>query len=118
MPFMRFLAVIVIGVVFLVALVFSYQNRDQMASLTFGSLRTDPMPVFIIILGAFLAGVVFTSIIGIIEGMKMRVSNARLKRKARKLQSEVDALRNLPLTGPVDDDRSPTPTLSDEDSAL
>ncbi|HEY3174547.1 MAG TPA: LapA family protein [Candidatus Polarisedimenticolia bacterium] len=118
MPFMRFLALILIIVLFCAALVFAYQNKDQTASLTFGSITTDPLSVFIIILGAFLVGVVFTSIIGIIEGMKLRLSNARLKRKVKKLQAEVDALRNLPLTGPTDMDRSAAPDLSDEDSAL
>ena len=119
MPLMRFLALVVIIAVFCAALVFTYQNKDQTASLTVGSFRTDPLPVFMIILGAFLVGVVFTSVIGIIEGMKMRVGNTRLKRKIKKLQSELDALRNLPLTGPVDADRSPeAPTFSDEDSAL
>ena len=118
MPFMRFLALILIIVVFCAALIFTYQNKDQTASLTFGGISTDPLPVFIIILGAFLVGVVFTSIIGIIEGMKLRLGHARLKRKVKKLQSEVDALRNLPLTGPADVERSPVPDLSDEDSAL
>ena len=50
--------------------------------------------------------------------MKLRLGHARLKRKVKKLQSEVDALRNLPLTGPADVERSPVPDLSDEDSAL
>ena len=119
MPFMRFLALILIIGVFCAALVFTYQNKDQTASLAFGSFRTEPLPVFMIILGAFLVGVVFTSVIGIIEGMKQRMGNARLKRKVKKLQSELDSLRNLPLGGPVDDDRSPTmPIVSDEDSAL
>ena len=116
---MRFLALILIIVVFCAALIFTYQNKDQTAALAFGSYRTEPMPIFMIILGAFLVGAVFTSVIGIIEGMKMRVSNARLRRKIKKLQSEVDNLRNLPLTGPVEGDRSPVaPTFSDEDSAL
>ena len=119
MPFMRFLALVVIIAVFCAALVFTYQNKDQSASLAFGSFRTDPLPLFMVILGAFLVGVVFTSVIGIIEGMKMRVGNTRLKRKIKRLQTELDAMRNLPLTGPVDDDRSPVaPTYSDEDSAL
>src|SRR6267142_6501318 len=116
---MRFLALILIIVVFCAALIFTYQNKDQTAALAFGSYRTEPMPIFMVILGSFLVGAVFTSVIGIIEGMKMRVSNTRLKRKIKKLQSEVDNLRNLPLTGPVEDDRSPLPpTYSDEDSAL
>ncbi len=118
MPFMRFLALILIIAVFVGALAFAIQNNDQTATLRLGSWRTDPLPVFAIILGAFLVGVVFTSLIGVIEGMKLRVNNARLKRKVKKLQSEVDALRNLPLGGPVEQERSPLPPLSDEDSAL
>ena len=116
---MRFIAVILIIAIFCAALVFSYENKDQTAALTLGSLRTEPLPVFIIILGAFLVGVIFTSVIGIIEGMKLRVGNARLRRRIKKLQTEVDDLRNMPLTGPVDEPRSPSaPVFSDEDSAL
>jgi uncharacterized integral membrane protein len=119
MPFMRFLALILIIAIFCVALVFTYQNKDQTATLTLGSFTTDPLPVFIVILGSFLVGVVFTSVIGIIEGMKLRVGNARLRRRIKKLQTEVDDLRNMPLTGPVDEPRSPSaPVFSDEDSAL
>jgi len=118
MPFMRFLALILIIGVFVGMLTFAIQNNDQYSTLKLGSWRTDPLPVIAIILGAFFIGVVFTSLIGIIEGMKLRVNNARLKRKVKKLQAEVDALRNLPLGGPTEDDRSPVPPLSDEDSAL
>lgn len=116
MPFMRFVALILIITVFCFALVFMVQNKDQTAALTFGSFRTDQIPVFMIILGSFLVGVVFTSLIGIIEGMKMRVSNARLKSRARRLQEELDALRNLPLSGPPDVQRSAVPAISDDDA--
>ena len=118
MPFMRSLALILIIAVFCAALVFAIQNNSQTATLTLGSFTTEPLPIFIIILGSFLMGVVFTSVIGIIEGMKQRLGGTRLRRKVKKLQAEVDALRNLPLTGPVDEDRSPVPEISDEDSAL
>lgn len=118
MPFMRFAALILIIMVFCAALIFTYQNKDQTANLTIGSMTTGQLPVFIIILGAFLAGVVFTSIIGIIEGMKLRLGNTRLRRKIKKLQTEVDALRNLPLTGPGDEDQPIRPEFPDEDSAL
>ena len=117
MPFMRFLALVLIVAVFCLALVFTYQNKDQLATLTFGSRTTGPMPVFIIILGSFLLGVIFTSVIGIIEGMKMRVSNARLKRRIRKLQTEVDAIRNQPLSGSAEEEPQRS-SFDDEDSAL
>ena len=117
MPFMRFLALILIVAVFCLALVFTYQNKDQLASLTFGSRTTGPIPIFIIILGSFLLGVIFTSVIGIIEGMKMRVGNTRLKRRIKKLQAEVDAMRNLPLSGSTEEEALPR-GYDDEDSAL
>jgi uncharacterized integral membrane protein len=118
MPFMRFLALILIVAVFCVALIFTYQNKAQTATLTLGSYTTNPIPVFVIILGSFLMGVIFTSVIGVIEGMKLRVTNTRLKRKTKRLQTEVDALRNLPLSGPVDEDTPPEPAVSEEDGAL
>lgn len=117
MPFMRFLALILIVAVFCLALVFTYQNKDQLASLTFGSRTTGPIPIFIIILGSFLLGVIFTSVIGIIEGMKMRVGNTRQKRRIKKLQAEVDAMRNLPLSSSTEEDALPR-GYDDEDSAL
>ncbi|HET6372163.1 MAG TPA: LapA family protein [Candidatus Polarisedimenticolia bacterium] len=115
---MRFLTTLLIILIFCLALVFMYQNRDEMARVRIGSQTTDQTPVFFIILGAFLVGVVFTSVIGIIEGMKLRMANARLKRKLKKVQSELDDLRNLPLTGPVDADPESHLQVSDEDSAL
>lgn len=118
MPFMRFLSLIVILAVFSLALIFNLQNQEQKTTLTLVSYRTGPIPVFVIILGSFLVGVIFTSIIGIIEGMKMRVANARLKRKSKRLQSEVDALRNLPLSGPADEGAPPETPADDEDNAL
>jgi len=114
MPFMRFLALILIVAVFCLALIFTYQNKEQTAELTLGSRTSAPIPVFIIILGAFLLGVIFTSIIGIIEGMKMRVSNAKLKRRNSSLQAEVDAMRNLPLAGPIDEEGPPEPRDDDD----
>jgi len=50
---MRFLALILIIVVFCAALIFTYQNKDQTAALAFGSYRTEPMPIFMVILGSF-----------------------------------------------------------------
>lgn len=118
MPFMRFLTTLLIIVIFCLALIFMYENKDELARVHFGSWSSDQTPIFFIILGAFLMGVVFTSVIGIIEGMKLRVSTARLKKKIKKLQSELDSLRNMPLTASGDPDTSDIPRDSDEDSAL
>lgn len=118
MPFMRFFTLIVLLAVFFLALVFMLQNKDQVLTLTLGSWTSEPQAAIYVILGAFFAGVVFTSLVGIIEGMKLRAGNARLKQKIRKLQSEVDALRNLPLIAPEDEAQAPLPEGTEEDGAL
>lgn len=118
MPFMRFFTLIVLLMVFFLALVFMLQNKDQALVLTLGPWTSEPVAAVYALLGAFFVGVVFTSLIGIIEGMKLRAGNARLKRKVKKLQAEVDALRNLPLTGPEEDDPSSLPRVAEEDNAL
>ena len=117
MSFMRFFTLIVLLGFFFLALVFMLQNKDQVLVLTLGSWTSEPQAAVYVILGAFFVGVVFTSLIGIIEGMKLRAGNARLKRKVRKLQSEIDALRNLPLSGP-EEENAPLPQELDEDGAL
>lgn len=43
------------------------------------------------------AGIVFTGIIAILEGSKIRLSNARLRAQIRKLQQEIDTLRRPSL---------------------
>ena len=118
MPFMRFLTTLLIIVIFCLSLIFMYENKDEMARVRLGTYMSDQTPIFFIILGAFLLGVVFTSVIGIIEGMKLRVGTARLKKKIKKLQSELDSLRNLSLTASGDPEASDFPRDSDEDSAL
>ena len=117
MHIMRFLTTLLIIIIFCVALIFMYENKDEMSRVRVGSYISDQTPIFFIILGAFLMGVVFTSVIGIIEGMKLRVGTARLKKKIKKLQSELDALRNLPLTA-SGDTVSTAPQETDENSAL
>ena len=62
-------------------------------------------PVSWVIFFSALAGFVFTGIVAILEGSKIRLSNARLKAQVRKLQQEAEILRRPSL----DFSRAPQP---------
>ena len=79
-------------------MVFAWQNQDEQVHIVFGGWDSGSLPVFLVLLLSFGAGVVITSVIGIVEGMRIRMTNAKLRRKLKKLEAEVDSLRNLPLS--------------------
>ena len=62
-------------------------------------------PVSWVIFFSALAGFVFTGIVAILEGSKIRLSNARLRAQVKKLQQEVEILRRPSL----DFSRAPQP---------
>ena len=82
-------------------MIFAWQNQSEQVHVVFGSWDSGSLPVFLLILLSFGAGVIITSVIGIIEGMRIRMTNVRLRRKLKKLEGEVDSLRNLPLSNPL-----------------
>jgi uncharacterized integral membrane protein len=82
-------------------MIFAWQNQEEQVRVVFGGWESRDLPVFLLILLSFGAGVVITSIIGIVEGMRIRMTNVKLRRKLKKLETEVDSLRNLPLGGPA-----------------
>ncbi|HZE88245.1 MAG TPA: lipopolysaccharide assembly protein LapA domain-containing protein [Verrucomicrobiae bacterium] len=82
-------------------MVFAWQNQNEQVHVVFGSWDSGSLPLFLLILLAFGGGVIITSIIGIIEGMRIRMTNLKLRRKLKRLEGEVDSLRNLPLGNPL-----------------
>jgi uncharacterized integral membrane protein len=80
-------------------MIFAWQNQEEQVHVIFGTWDSGNLPVFLLILLSFGAGVVITSVIGIVEGMRIRMTNVKLRRKLKKLEAEVDSLRNLPLSG-------------------
>jgi uncharacterized integral membrane protein len=98
---MRLILILVFIALMIFFMVFAWQNQESEVAIAFGTWQSSNLPVYFVVLLSFGAGVVLTSIIGIVEGMRVRLTNAKLRRKIKKLESEVDALRNLPLTGPA-----------------
>jgi len=98
---MRLVFVLVFLALMVFFMIFAWQNQEEQVHVVFGGWDSGELPVFLLILLSFGAGVVITSIIGIVEGMRIRMTNAKLRRKLKKLEAEVDSLRNLPLGGPA-----------------
>src|SRR5262249_11368415 len=95
-------------------MIFAWQNQNEQVHVVFGSWDSGSLPLFLLILLSFGAGVIITSIIGIIEGMRIRMTNLKLRRKLKKLEGEVDALRNLPLGNPLAASPEPAPFAADD----
>lgn len=98
---MRLILVVAFLALMILFMMFAWQNQESQVTVAFGTWQTTNLPVFMLVFYAFGAGVVLTSIIGVAEGMRVRMTNAKLRNKIKKLETEVDALRNLPLTGPA-----------------
>lgn len=99
-------------------MIFAWQNQSEQVHVVFGSWDSGTFPVFLLILLSFGAGVIITSVIGIIEGMRIRMTNLRLRRKLKKLESEVDSLRNLPLSNPLSAAAEPGGAGPDDEDVL
>ena len=117
---MRLIFTIVFLALMIFFMVFAWQNKESDVTVSFGTWESPNLPVFLVVLLSFGAGVVLTSVIGIAEGMRVRMTNAKLRNKIKKLETEVDALRNLPLTIPADaaDTGSGSGDGSEEDDVL
>ena len=69
-----------------------------------------PVPMGAVLATAAIFGVAFTCAIGILDGIKIRITNRQLRRQLQRLEEESDALR-LQLArheGPVGGHLSPT----------
>jgi uncharacterized integral membrane protein len=115
---MRLVFTIVFLFLMVFFMIFAWQNQSEQVHVVLGSWDSGSLPVFLLILLSFGAGVIITSIIGIIEGMRIRMTNLRLRRKLKKLEGEVDSLRNLPLSNPLSAAADASSTVADEEDVL
>ena len=68
--------------------------------------------VSLVILVSLVTGVLFASIIGIIEGWRLRITNHQLRNKMKRMENELRSLRAAALRPPGETGRA------DEESAL
>ncbi len=54
----------------------------------------EQVPVAVVIVVSLLAGIVFTSFISVIDGIRLRVQNRRLRRRVVRLEDEMEGMRH------------------------
>ena len=114
---MRFIKVLLLVAVFFICMVFFQQNTAQLSQtitlkmdLLYQAWESIPLPVYFLILGAFVLGAVAVTLIFIIERFRLCASLRKARKQVKKLEKEVNALRTSPL-----DEGSAVPTIDSED---
>ena len=87
---------IIILLVALVLILMTVQNPNPV-SVQFLSWQAQQVPVIIIILISLLAGVIISSVLGLIK-------QSKLKDKIRRLQREIEDLKYPPVVSPDEDE--------------
>jgi len=54
----------------------------------------EQVPVAVVMVVSLLAGIVFTSLIGIMDGVRIRVQNRRLRKRVVRLEDEIEGMRH------------------------
>ena len=67
-------------------------------------------PVSLVVLVSMILGVLFASVIGIVEGTRLRLQNHQLRGRIKRLEGELHGLRTQPI--------SASEEVLDEDSVL
>ena len=94
--------------------IFFITNFDQRVIVYFGwppslGFQTLDIPLALALLGAMLAGFVVAAVLAITDQFRLRTRLRQLRRTNERLESELEALRNLPLTSlPRSEDRRAT----------
>jgi uncharacterized integral membrane protein len=71
----------------------------------------EQVPVAVVIVLSLLAGTVFASFISIIDGIRIRVLNRRLRKRVLRLEDELESQRRPVAAGPLDGDGGEAPPV-------
>ncbi len=95
---MRLLVVILTLILFVLIIAFTLFNLNEKADVQL--FLTEPyvyhdIPLFLIVIFSILFGAFYTGLIALMEGMNLRLNNARLRKTIKKLENEIDGLKNV-----------------------
>ena len=72
--------------------------------------RTYPqVPIAVVMVVSLLVGIAFTSFVSVIDGIRVRIQNRRLRRKVARLENEMELLRTSknPVRDPAETESTP-----------
>lgn len=93
---MKFIYTIIVVLIMLFVITFSLQNTFPV-HVAYINWVDVTMPAYMLIFTAFLAGVVFTGFMEIIERFRLNRTIKRLNRTIRELKREIQAHENPPM---------------------
>lgn len=120
---MRFIRVFLAICIFFMAVIFVVQNSEFLGQSTQFKLdlfvfdtvqRTIPLPLYFIILAAFLLGGLTTILFLVCDRIRLGVSLGKAKRKIKALERELNSLRTMPLvsgSNVLAEESAPAPAL-------
>ena len=89
---MNILVYLVVVLFFFVLLVVGVLNGSDV-TVNLGLWHVGPVPIGAVVATAAIFGVAFACTIGVIDGIKIRITNRQLRRQLGRLEEEADALR-------------------------
>lgn len=102
---MSYLKALIMAAVVALSIIFMIQNIGPLSqplsirlSLMYFKFESTSYPVYLIIMLAFFVGLLSASLMGLVERFRMRRLLAAKNKELKTLNSELDSLRNLPLT--------------------
>ncbi len=88
---------VVFLIIFAALLIFTFLNYEFKVSVNVIGKIYQNIPLALIVLYAFLAGVIITGIFSIFEWLHQKSIIGKLKKEKSRLKEELDKLRNLPF---------------------
>jgi uncharacterized integral membrane protein len=115
---MRFLLIVVILALLLAILGFSITNLETLTTVTLWQTTYHDVPLWSVAFLSALAGIVTVGIIAVVDGAVMRLSNRRMSRELRRLETELNFLRTQPAARRQEPDVPGAAELPEDDGEL
>jgi uncharacterized integral membrane protein len=71
----------------------------------------EQVPVAVVMVMSLLAGIVFASFISIVDGIRIRVMNRKLRKRVVRLEDELEEQRHRPGSTQASGDGEPSPPM-------
>ena len=97
---LRLILFVILLVFCIIVITQNLETLSQAASLKFFVWQSIPIKVYVLVLGAFLVGLLLASLWTLAETLGLRSQLRRKSRELEQLERELAAHRNLPLEAP------------------
>ncbi len=111
---MRYLKSLALILIFVISMLFFVQNNEPFSTavvlefnVVFAHLYSLPLPVYILVLGAFLIGALLTLSFLLVDRVRLGFELKTLRTRYAALEDEVLSLRTLPLNQPQNQPAAP-----------